>query len=264
MHLLKGRIGITQGRAFIDACTLKSEYIIRADATRPNFALQCKALTEAKKTKPWLKTVQSQVLQQVLKQLENAFTSMWEQKRGFPRFKKSGRMRSFLFPQFENNPIAGKRIKLPVIGWIKMRLSRPIADGFVLKQVRIVKKASGWFAMLSLQCDVNIPDAMPHGHSLGIDLGLREFLATSDNETIARPKFFVDIQGKLKSLQRKLKHKKKGSSNWSWAIAKIARLHEHISNTRKDFHFKTAHHLCDRAGMIFASDLNLKPAFLTN
>lgn len=242
----------------IDACSIRSEYIIPADAPRPNFALQCKALTEVKKTKPWLKTVQSQVLQQVLKQLENAFTSMWEQKRGFPRFKKSGRMRSFLFPQLGANPLNGNRIKLPVLGWIKMRLSRPIPDGFELKQVRIVKKASGWYAMLSLQCDVNIPDIMPHGHSLGIDLGLLSFLATSDHETIARPKFFVDTQRQLKLLQKRVCSKVIGSSNWRKAQAKVAKFHEYISNTRKDFHFKTAHHLCDQAGMIFAEDLNLK------
>jgi putative transposase len=133
--------------------SIKSEYIIPANTPRPNFAIQCKALTEAKKTKPWLLSVQSQVIQQVLKQLENTFTSMWEQKRGFPRFKKSGRMRSFLFPQFEKNSIIGNKIKLPVIGWMRMRLSRPIPEGFILKQVRIVKKASGWFAMLSLQCN---------------------------------------------------------------------------------------------------------------
>jgi putative transposase len=59
----------------VDACSLKYEYIIPEDATRPTFASQCKALTEAKKNKPWLKLVQSQVLQQVLKQLENAFTT---------------------------------------------------------------------------------------------------------------------------------------------------------------------------------------------
>jgi len=242
----------------IDAASIRNEYIIPADTPRPNFSFQCKALTEAKKTKPWLKLVQSQALQQVLKQLENAFTSMWEQKRGFPRFKKSGRMRSFLFPQFEKNPILGNRIKLPVIGWISMRLSRPIPEGFILKQVRIVKKASGWYAMLSLQCDVNVPDAMPHGHSLGIDLGLLSFLATSDNETIARPKFFVDAQRKLKLLQKRVSSKLIGSSNWHKAQAKVASLYEHISNTRKDFHFKTAHHLCNQAGMIFAEDLNLK------
>ncbi len=242
----------------IDAASIKSEYIIPSNAPRPNFALQCKALTEAKKTKPWLKSVQSQVLQQVLKQLENAFTSMWEQKHGFPRFKKAGRMRSFLFPQVGANPVIGNRVKLPVIGWMKMRLSRPIPDEFELKQIRIVKKASGWFAMLSLQCDVNVPPAMPHGHSLGIDLGLISFLATSDNETIARPKFFVDAQRKLKLLQKRVSRKVKGSSNWRKAQAKVAKFHEHISNTRKDFHFKTAHHLCNSSGMIFAENLNLK------
>ena len=52
--------------------------------------------------------------------------------------------------------------------------------------------------------------------------------------------------------------KKLGSNNWRKAQAKVSRLHEHISNTRKDFHFKIAHHLCNSAGMIFAEDLNLK------
>jgi putative transposase len=183
---------------------------------------------------------------------------MWEQKHGFPRFKKTGRMRSFLFPQLGTNPIVVNRVKLPVIGWMKMRLSRPIPDGFELKQVRIVKKASGWYAMLSLQSDVKVPNAMPHGHSLGIDLGLISFLATSDNETIARPKFFVDALAKLKLLQKRVSRKIKGSNNWRKAINKVARFHEYISNTRKDYHFKTAHHLCNQAGMVFAEDLNLK------
>ena len=183
---------------------------------------------------------------------------MWERGHGFPRFKKPGQMRSFLFPQMGINPVQGNKLKLPKIGTVKMRLSRPIPDGFELKQVRIVRRASGWYALLILQMDVAVPDSMPSGEPVGIDLGLISFLATSTGETIARPKFFVDLQGKLKSLQRKLKHKKKGSNNWRKFQRKIARLHEHIFNTRSDFHFKLAHHLCDSAGMIFAEDLNLK------
>ena len=62
----------------INACSLKTEYIIPADAPRPNFAVQCKSLTTARQNNPELKSVHSQVLQQVLKQLEKAFTSMWE------------------------------------------------------------------------------------------------------------------------------------------------------------------------------------------
>lgn len=58
--------------------------------------------------------------------------------------------------------------------------------------------------------------------------------------------------------QKRVSHKSLESNNWRKAQAKVARFHEHISNTRKDFHFKTAHHLCNQAGMIFAEDLNLK------
>ena len=219
---------------------------------------ECKSLAAAKKDIPELALPHTHVLQQALRTLEAAFVSMWERGHGFPRFKKPGRMRSFLFPQMGLNPIQGNRLKLPKIGEVKMRMSRPIPEGFELKQVRVVKRASGWYATLILQMDVAVPDRIPHGEPVGIDLGLLNFLATSTGELIARPKFFVELQGKLKSLQKKLKHKKLGSSNWRKLQLKIARLHEHISHTRKDFQFKLAHHLCNGAGMIFAEDLNLK------
>jgi len=112
--------------------------------------------------------------------------------------------------------------------------------------------------MLVLQFDVQIPSAKPHGHAVGIDLGLNAFVATSDHELVPRPKFFVDAQRKLKLLQQKLKHLKLGSNNWRKAQKKVARHHQHISDSRKDFHFKVAHRLCQNAGMIFAEDLNLK------
>lgn len=242
----------------INACSLISEYIIPVDAKRPTYASQCKALTAAKKEYPLLKIPQSQVLQQVLRTLEAAFVAMWEQGNGFPRFKKPGRMRSFLFPQMSISDIQGEYIDLPKIGQVKMIVSRPIPEGFDLKQARIVRRASGYYVMLSLQVDVDVPDVMPHGEPMGIDVGLNSFVATSEGELIPRPKFFVDAQSKLKSLQRRLKYKKKGSKNWHKLNRKIARLHEYISNSRKDFHFKTAHHLCDNAGMVFAEDLNLK------
>lgn len=77
----------------IDRCSIVQEYIIPVDTKRPTYALQCRALTAAKQEYPPLKVPQSQVLQQVLKTLETAFVSMWERGFGFPRFKKSGRMR---------------------------------------------------------------------------------------------------------------------------------------------------------------------------
>ncbi len=256
--LAERKAWIESRKCAVNACSFRHEYIMPADVPKPSYANQCKSLAAAKKNIPELAIPHTHVLQQTLRTLEASFVAMWERGHGFPRFKKAGRMRSFLFPQMGVNPVLGNRLKLPKIGVVKMRLSRPIPDGFELKQVRIVRRASGWYAMLILQMDVAVPDRSPHGEPVGIDLGLISFLATSTGELVARPKLFVDLQGKLKLLQRKLKHKKKGSSNWRKLQGKVARLHEHISNTRIDFHFKLAHRLCDNAGMIFAEDLNLK------
>ncbi len=83
----------------INACSIRSEFIIGAETKRPTYASQCKSLTTARANIPALSAVAVQVLQQTLKRLEKAFVSMWEQKHGFPRFKKAGNMRSFVFPQ---------------------------------------------------------------------------------------------------------------------------------------------------------------------
>lgn len=242
----------------INACSIHSEYIIPVDVPRPTYASQCKSLTEARKKIPALKDVQSQVLQQTLKRLEQAFVSMWEQNHGFPRFKKPGRMKSFVFPQLGTSLLLHGAIKLPVIGWVKFRQSREIPIAATIKQARIVKRASGWYTMLTLQWDVDVPQHLPHGEAIGIDVGLLSFVATSNGLTLPRPKFFVDHGRKLKLLQQRVSRKKLGSKNWRKAVAKVAKLHEHISNTRKNYHWQLAHFLCSQAETIFVEDLNCK------
>jgi putative transposase len=103
-----------------------------------------------------------------------------------------------------------------------------------------------------------VPDTNPHGHPLGIDVGLDAFVATSDGELIDRPRFFVDAQHKLKLLNRDVTRKLHGSKNQQKARHQVARQYEKIANQRKAFHIKTAHHLCDMAQTIYAEDLNLK------
>jgi putative transposase len=240
----------------IDRCSLESEYIISPEQPKPTYKSQCKSLSQAKKQNPELKIPQSQVLQQTLKQLETAFVNMWERGYGFPRFKK--RMRSFLFPQLSSDIIQGNLITLPKLGKIRFRKSREIPEGFIPKQVRVIKKPSGYFILVCCSCDVDFPDAPPHGYPIGVDLGLNQFLATSEGELIKGHKFLKQSEGKLALLQRKLKNKKKDSRRWKTIKNRIAKLHEKITNCRKDFFFKTAHHLCDQAGMVFVEDLNLK------
>ena len=112
--------------------------------------------------------------------------------------------------------------------------------------------------MMTLECNVSVPDTVASGHPRGIDLGLDKFAATSDGELIERPRFLKTLQRKLKLLQRRLKHQKKGSNNRHKLNRKIARLHQRIADTRKDWHFKLAHKLCDDAGMVFVEDIDFR------
>ncbi|NEO92134.1 MAG: transposase [Moorea sp. SIO3G5] len=249
---------INSRKCDVNSCSIEKEYIIPGDAPYPGYKEQAARLTQAKKSNPELKKINAQVLQQVLRNLDRAFKNMKAQGYGFPRFKNKYRMRSFVFPQFSSNPIKRDGIKLPQIGRVKIRWSRPIPEGFQLKQVRVVRRANRYFVMLALQSNVDIRDHPPSGHPLGIDLGLDKFLATSDHELIERPRFLTELHSKLKLLQRRLKLKRKGSSNRHRLNQKIARLHQKVSDTRKDFHFKLAHHLCDQAGMIFVEDLDFR------
>ncbi|WP_414623204.1 RNA-guided endonuclease InsQ/TnpB family protein [Calothrix sp. CCY 0018] len=166
-------------------------------------------------------------------------------------------MRSFSFPQLGKNPLQNGFIKLPIIGEIKLRQSREIPDGGVIKQARVVKRVSGWYVMLTIQWDLNPPSPMPHGEAVGIDVGLTSFVATSNGLLIKRPRFFLDAESKLKLLQQRVSKKRIGSNNWKKALHKVAKLHEYVANCRKDCHRKLSHQICNGAGMVFVEDLNL-------
>jgi putative transposase len=116
---------------------------------------------------------------------------MWEQSQGFPRFKKKGALRSFNQPQLGTTFPQGNRFKLPVIGRIKFWQDRPIPQGAIVKQARVVRRSTGWYIMLILQWDVSIPDTIPHGNPVGIDIGLTNFVATSNGLLIKRTRFFA-------------------------------------------------------------------------
>jgi putative transposase len=245
-------------KCLVDRCSLSKEYILPAEVKFPSEIQQLNNLPRAKKEFPRLGEVPSQVLQQAIKQLHKGWEYFQKRGFGFPRFKKYGQFKSLLFPQFKENPVTNLHIKLPKIGAIPINLHRPIPSGFVVKQVRILRKANYWYASISLQCDVSVPDPTPHGHPIGVDIGLSKFLATSDGVLVKPPKFFKKLQSELKLLQRKLSRKQKRSLNYEKQRLKVARLHHKIDNARKDFHYKQAHRLCDAGDMVFMEDLDYR------
>jgi putative transposase len=245
-------------KCLVDRCSLQKEYILPADLKFPSEVQQLNNLPKAKKDFPRLSEVPSQVLQQAIKQLHKGWEYFQKRGFGFPRFKKFGQFKSLLFPQFKENPVTNLHLKLPKLGVIPINLHRPIPTGFVVKQVRILRKADRWYASISLQCDVSVPDPVPHGHPIGVDIGLEKFLATSDGVLVKPPKFFKSLQSELKLLQRRLSRKQKRSKNYEKQRIKVAGLHHHIDNTRKDFHYKQAHALCDAGDMVFMEDLDYR------
>ncbi len=247
-----------------DRCSIVSEYIIPADTPFPGYNLQAKALAEAKKKLPHLKLVNAQCLQQVLKRLDKAWTNFFKMpERGKPRFKSKNRFRSFVFPQLGKNCLDNGRVKFPSIGWIRIRQSRPYPTGFIPKQFQVVRRASGYYLMITFQSLESVPDPEPGKVSIGIDAGIESFVATP-TELIKSPKFLQHKARKLKLLQRRLKKKRIGSNNWLKLQNKIAKLHEIIANNRRDWLFKLAHYLCNQlrssgdslADNIFVEDID--------
>ena len=242
----------------IDRCSIESEYIMAADYPFPSYHQQQNNLPKAKKEFSRLASVPSQVLQVNIKKLHDAWDAFRKRGYGFPRFKKYGQMKSLLFPQFSTNPLTGWQIQLPKLGKVPINLHRPIPFGFVIKQVRIVKKAVGWFAVVAIESDIALPSPIPYGHAIGVDVGLLSYIATSDRYTEPRPKFFKTAYSRLKVLQKRLSRKMKRGKNYEKARIKVAKQHNHIDFKRKDYQFKLAHKLCDGANTIFVEDCDYR------
>jgi putative transposase len=251
---------INSRKCSLYSCSLDREYIMSADIPFPNYLEQKRQLTQWKKTDKQLISVHSQVTQDVVKRMHNTWEAFKARGFGFPRFKKFGSFRSFLFPQFAENPITGYQIKLPKIGLVTINQHRPIPDGFVVKQVRVLSRARNtkWFVVVTIQSDVSVPDPMPYGRGIGIDIGLEKFLTTSDNFVVEPARFFRDSQRRLKVLQRRAAKKTKRSKNWDKAQIKVAKYQHKIANSRKNFHLQIAHSLCDQADMIFVEDIDFR------
>ncbi len=143
-----------------------------------------------------------------------------------------------------------------------MILHRPIPDGFKIKTATITHKADGWYISLSLE-DVTVPstkvDVIPAlDNTVGIDMGLKSFLVTSNNQEVEIPQHYRKSEKKLKRLQRHLSRKNKGSNRRKKAIKRVAKTHLKVANQRKDFHYKTSIWLLNQSQVIAHENLNIK------
>ena len=252
-----------QNRSPINACPLVCH--LPELRENPDYYSQKKTLPQLKKTHPWYAGVYSQVLQDVVKRVKVTFDRFLKgdsngKRSGRPRFKPRSRYRTFTYPQVKDGCLQNNLINLPMFGKVKVILHRSIPDGFNIKTVSVTKKADGYYATLSLE-DSTVPEIKPDFNPqkiAGIDMGLKDFLTTSEGETVAIPQHYRKAQKRLRTIQKRVSRRKKGSSRRHKAVKQLGKCHKKVADKRKDFHFKTANNLLKKYEVVAVEDLNVK------
>ena len=211
-----------------------------------------------KKEYPWLKEVDSLALANAQMNLNKAYRNFFRDKSvGFPKFKSKKRNRHSYTTNNQKGTIyiEGKYIKLPKLkSMIKIVQHRQF-NGEV-KSCTISKTLTNKY-YISILVDEDIKQLPKGNNKVGIDLGITDFAITSDGEVFENPKWLRKSERRLAKLQRDLSRKKKGSKNRSKARLQVAKLHEKITNQRKDFLHKLSSKITDENQVIVIEDLRV-------
>jgi putative transposase len=199
-----------RNRSSVNACPLVCH--LPELRENPDYYSQKKTLPTLKKTHPWYSEIYSQVLQDVVKRVKVTFDRFLKgdshgKRSGKPRFKARNRYRTFTYPQIKDSCLQGNLISFPMFGVetrhgasVQVVLHRPLPDGFKIKTASITRKADGFYLTLSLE-DETVPEIKPDFNPdsiTGIDVGLKEFLTTSESETITIPQHYRSSQKRLR------------------------------------------------------------------
>lgn len=214
----------------------------------------------------WLAEGPIHAQQQVLRRLDAAYKRFFEAARAGlaggrgraapPRFKGRGNEPGIRFPDPKQFALdtPNSRIRLPKLGWVRLRMSQPVEG--VLRNVSIAREGAKWFASIQVQTSQTVP-ALGVAPTLGVDLGLAAFAATSDGLLVAPLKALAKQQVRLKRYQRSVSRKKKGSANRRKEEARLGNLHRRIARQRSDWLQKLTTELANQHPVIALEDLRI-------
>lgn len=243
------------------ALNLKIEAYKSNNESLSNVYLTNRMKSELKQENEWLSEVNSQSLQSSLRNLDAAYKNFFRNKKvGFPRFKSRKNNQSFHCPQHCSVDFAGSTISIPKAKSIPAILHRPFKG--TVKTVTISMTPSGkYFASVLVDTSIDELPLQPiePETSLGIDLGISQLAICSDGRTFENPKNLKRFEALLKHRQKQLSRKQKGSVNRNKARIKVARIHEKITNQRKDHLHKVTYALThdSQVRTICIEDLNV-------
>lgn len=216
----------------------------------------------------WLKEQNSQVMAQSIRQMLTAYDKFFKLHTGFPKFKSKKDKQSALFPInaiSKRNTFEQRKITLTKsFKGIKFRCSdlyfkrlQTYKDS--IRSATISKTKSGNY-FLSILIDIPQDEVVKFkrtGESVGIDLGVKDFVITSDGEVFENKHFLKKEENKIKKLQRQLSRKVKGSNNRDKARIKLAKAYERLVNQRENYIHSVVNELLRYYDTIYIEDLNV-------
>ncbi len=217
-------------------------------------------LPDLKAACPEYAEVNAQVLQEVILRAERAYHAFFRRVQagktpGYPRFQGQDRYHSFTYPQYGRGAVLdGGVLSLSKIGRIAVRVHRPLEG--TPKTVTLSRHADGWYASISC-ADVPVHPLPPTGRETGIDVGLKVFLVTAMGDVVENPRHYRKGEKRLKTAQRRVSRRQKGSNRRKKAVVLLARAHQHVKRQRTDHQHKTALALLRDYDTIYLEDLRV-------
>ncbi|WP_232420092.1 RNA-guided endonuclease InsQ/TnpB family protein [Nitrosococcus watsonii] len=218
-------------------------------------------LTAMKKAEyPWLSEATAGCHTQKLRDQDTAFRNFFAGRARYPRFKSRHHTQSVRY-QLDQRHVAknfnaeSKWLKLPKLGALKLKWSRKING--IPKMVTVSKDPCGrYFA--SMACEVEILPLPAKRNAVGVDVGIKDVVITSEGYKSGAPKYTYRYARQLKMAQRRLSSKKKGSQRRRRQQVHVARIHARIKDSRRDFLHQQSNRLINENQVIGLEDLNIK------
>lgn len=212
-------------------------------------------MTSVKKEYPFLAEVSDWVLKEAIANVGDAFKRFFNGTSRYPRFKskRNGRQSA----TYRRMKVSGNRVNLTKVGSVKFVKHREMVGE--VKRITVSRDACGdyWVSFLCEDGVQEPPKTQKPTRAVGIDVGLHDFLVTSDGERVENPAYYRKSQAKLAKEQRCLARKQKGSNRYKRQRQKVAKCHRHIANQRRDFLHKTSKQLINENQVIAVEDLNV-------
>lgn len=255
-----GQMLETHRRLYNDALSERTD-AWQSEQRTVSYGQQSAQLKERRKSDSYLASTNFSSCQATLRRLDKSFQNFFRrvkagQKPGYPRFKGRDRYDSVWFGSYGDGcKFDGVRLAyFQHVGKVKVKLHRPIEG--TIKTMAFNREADKWFVLFS--CELADTPPKPIRSVVGIDMGLKSFLVTSDGETFDPPRFYRNAQAQLRRLQRAVSRKKRGSNRRRKAVRQLAKFQWHVANQRRDFHHKTARSLISEYDLISHEALNTK------